>query len=251
MKINALIIDDEAPARALIREFLKGHPSIADVEECADGFEGVKAIQERKPDLVFLDIQMPKINGLEMLEILESDLLPSVIFVTAHDEYALRAFEVNAVDYLLKPVARERFDMAVQKALSRIQAGSGNQREVEGLVSMEVRGPRWLDRLVVKAGGDIHIIAEEDVLCMEAQDDYVLICTEKDAFLKKKTLKYFEQRLDPSVFVRIHRSFLVRVDAIQRIEPYSKDAFIATLKNGRKISVSKQGYASLRKRFDF
>lgn len=251
MEINVLIVDDEAPARTLIREFLKGHPSIANVQECADGFEGVKTMQEIKPDLVFLDIQMPKINGLEMLEILEPDLLPSVIFVTAHDEYALKAFEVNAVDYLLKPVARERFDMALEKALSRIREGTGNQREVKGLVSMEGPGPRWLDRMVVRAAGDIHIIAQEDVLCMEAQDDYVLICTEKDEFLKKKTLKFYEQKLDPSVFIRIHRSFLVRADAIQRIEPYSKDTFIAILKNDRKISVSKQGYAGLRKRFDF
>lgn len=251
MGINVLIVDDEAPARTLIREFLKGHPSIANVQECADGFEGVKTMQEIKPDLVFLDIQMPKINGLEMLDILEPDLLPSVIFVTAHDEYALRAFEVNAVDYLLKPVARERFDMALEKALSRIREGTGNQAEVKGLVSMEGPGSRWLDRMVVRAAGDIHIIAQEDVLCMEAQDDYVLICTEKDEFLKKKTLKFYEQKLDPSVFIRIHRSFLVRADAIQRIEPYSKDTFVAILKNGRKISVSKQGYAGLRKRFDF
>jgi two-component system, LytTR family, response regulator len=251
MKINALIIDDEAPARMLIREFLKLHPSVTSIGECTDGFEGAKAIQERKPDLVFLDIQMPKLSGLEMLEILDADSLPSVIFVTAHDDYALKAFEVNAVDYLMKPVAQERFDLAVRKALARIRKGTGNQREVSSLVGMEGAGPKWLDRIVARADGEIHLIAEEDICCLEARDDYVLICTEKEEFLKKKTLKFYEQKLDPSRFTRVHRSFLVRVDTIQRIEPYSKDAFVAILKSGRKIGVSKQGYASLRKQFDF
>jgi two-component system, LytTR family, response regulator len=252
MRYKAIIIDDEAPARAIIREFLKNHPNVSCAGECMDGFEGARAIQQHKPDLVFLDIQMPRINGLEMLEILDPDSLPSVIFVTAHDDYALKAFELNAVDYLLKPLARDRFDQALVKALERMQQGRGNQDQVMGMMESGAAGRRqWLDRIVVRSGSEIHLVPEEEILCVEAQDDYVLVCTRDEEFLKKKTLKYYEGKLDPEYFLRVHRSFIVRFTAIQRIEAYSKDAYLALLKNGRKISVSKQGYAALKRQFDF
>lgn len=252
MSYKTIIIDDEAPARAIVREFMKSHPELECIMECADGFEGARAIQQHRPELVFLDIQMPRISGLEMLEILDPDTLPSVIFITAHDAFALKAFEFNAVDYLLKPVARERFDEAVLRAVERIRRGMGNQAGLTDLMESGTAGRQeWLDRIVVRSGGEIHLVPQEDICYIEARDDYVLICTNDGEYLKKKTLKFYEGKLDPGAFLRVHRSFIVRFSAVKRIEPYSKDAFLALLKNGRKISVSRQGYAALRKQFDF
>ncbi len=251
MNHKVIIIDDEAPARAIIREYLCHHEGLICVEECRDGFEGAKAIQTHKPDLVFLDIQMPKISGLEMLEVLDMEAMPFIIFTTAHDEFAIRAFELNAVDYLLKPIARKRFDHAVEKVLERIRGGQDGRGRLLKMMEMDDPGKSWLDRIVLKSGNEIHLIPEEEVCCIEAQDDYVLVCTSREEYLKKKTLKYYEGKLNPAMFLKVHRSFIVRIDAIQRLEPYSRDAYVAFLKNGRKISVSKQGYAALKEVFDF
>ena len=251
-KYHALIIEDEAPARELIRHYLENHHGIELAGECSDGFEGAKQISGLKPDLIFLDIQMPRISGFEMLELLDENSMPLIIFTTAYDQFAIRAFEFNALDYLLKPIARERFDQAVSRALAQLDAGSNQSQAIQKVLEKPPAGDGFIDRIVLRSGAGIHVIPQEDILCLEAQDDYVLIYTaQKEEFLKKKTLKYYEEHLDPVRFLRVHRSCIVAIDAIQKIEAYSKDAWVACLKNGQKMPVSKAGYASLRKTFDF
>lgn len=249
-KFKALIIEDELPARDLLKLFLNDFPEIEVVGECPDGFEGAKAITKHKPDLVFLDIQMPRINGFEMLELIDAEQLPLVIFTTAYDQFALKAFEFNALDYLLKPIALPRFKQAVEKALASLKAGHSDAGQISKLLETGLGAGTYIDRIVLKSGEGFHIIHQEDIFYIEAQDDYVLIATENEEYLKKKTLKFYEKNLDPSLFVRVHRSFLVHINVIQKIEPYSKDAFIGILKNGRKISISKSGYSELRKTFN-
>ncbi|HSV87119.1 MAG TPA: LytTR family transcriptional regulator DNA-binding domain-containing protein [Bacteroidales bacterium] len=248
-KVTTIIIDDEKPARDLIRIFLTEFPQIELIAECIDGFEGIKAIGQYKPDLVFLDIQMPRLNGFEMLELLDDEEFPVVIFTTAYDQYAIKAFDHNAIDYLLKPISANRFKQSVEKALQilKVQKESGGRRK-KTIETTALPG-KYLERVVLRTSQGLQIIPEHLILYVEAADDYVKICTANDTFLKKKTLKYFEENLDPDFFVKVHRSYLIRIDAIRKIEPYSKDAFIAKLKNGQKVSVSKSGYANLKQFF--
>jgi two-component system LytT family response regulator len=245
MKIKTIIIDDEPLARTITREYLQGYPHIDIVAECNDGFEGVKAITQHKPDLIFLDIQMPKINGFEMLELLDPP--PPVIFTTAFDEYAIKAFEAHAIDYLLKPYNKERFDKAMQKWLERHQ-----QEDVPVVRELieEVRQPEERTRIVVRESGNIRIIPVRDVQYLEAYDDYVKIHTAKEMFLKKKTMSFYENSLDGNEFIRVHRSYIVQLSQITRIEPMEKDSYVALLKSGAKIPLSKSGYARLRKVLD-
>ncbi|TMI91938.1 MAG: response regulator [Bacteroidetes bacterium] len=239
MKI--IIVDDEPLARSIIREYLQKYPELEIVQECSDGFEGVKAIQQHQPDLIFLDIQMPKINGFEMLELL--DERPAVIFTTAFDEYAIRAFEAHAIDYLLKPFNQERFDKAIQKW--RDQAG-GAQKNTNELLETASQSPSQSQRVVVKTGSKIKIIPAQDIFFLEAADDYVKVHTQEGSFLKNKTMNHFEKTLDPQQFVRSHRSYIVNVQQITRIDPYEKDNHIAILKSGGRVPVSRNGYAKLR-----
>ena len=239
MKI--IIVDDEPLARSIIREYLQKYPELEIVQECSDGFEGVKAIQQHQPDLIFLDIQMPKINGFEMLELL--DERPAVIFTTAFDEYAIRAFEAHAIDYLLKPFNQERFDKAIQKW--RDQAG-GAQKNTNELLETASQSPSQSRRVVVKTGSKIKIIPAQDIFFLEAADDYVKVHTQEGSFLKNKTMNHFEKTLDPQQFVRSHRSYIVNVQQITRIDPYEKDNHIAILKSGGRVPVSRNGYAKLR-----
>lgn len=241
--IKAVIIDDEPLARSIICEYLDHYPQITVIQECNDGFEGAKSIIQLNPDVVFLDVQMPKINGFEMLELL--DKRPAVIFTTAFDEYAIRAFEQHAVDYLLKPVSKARFDKAITKFLDRQQLQS-EQENTRQLLQHLGSPNQCLERIVVKTGQKIKIIPVADLIYLAADDDYVRIHTTDGAFLKNKTMAVFEQELDPAAFLRVHRSYIVRLDAIARLEPYEKDSYIAVLKNGDKISVSKAGYARLK-----
>jgi two-component system LytT family response regulator len=238
--IRTILIDDEPLARSIVREYLHSYADIEVIHECSDGFEGVKTITQHKPDLIFLDIQMPKINGFEMLELIENP--PSVIFTTAFDEYALKAFEAHAIDYLLKPFSKERFDKAMQKWLQR-----NNQPSKAGVVlPEEIRQPEERNRVVVKENGNIRIIPVHDILYMEAYDDYVKIFTSKEMFLKKKTMSFYESSLDPSQFVRVHRSYMIQLSQLTRIEPLEKDTHIALLKNGTRIPLSKTGYSKLK-----
>jgi two-component system, LytTR family, response regulator len=239
--IKVVVIDDEPLARSIVLEYLQSHDEIKVVQECNDGFEGVKAIAQHKPDLVFLDIQMPKINGFEMLELLESP--PPVIFTTAFDEYAIKAFEAHAIDYLLKPFSKERFDKALQKWLQQHQQLPG---KISPALPEGIRQPEEKNRIVVKEGGNIRIIPVHEILYVEAYDDYVKIYTTKEMFLKKKTMSFYESSLDPEQFVRVHRSYIIQLAQLTRIEPLEKDSHIALLKNGTRIPLSKSGYVKLK-----
>lgn len=238
---KAILIDDEPLARQLVRAFLKDYEQVSVLAECSDGYEGFKAIQDHKPDLIFLDIQMPKLNGFEMLELLDEP--PAVIFTTAFDEYALKAFEAHAIDYLLKPITKERFDKAMQKWLA--QAAANQQPKVESLLQNNIYDG-YQHRIVVKDNGLIRIIPEQDIHYIEANDDYIKIVTKNGSYLKKSTLSHVEQSLDPQQFVRVHRSYLVPVGQLLRIEPYEKESHVALLQCGAKVTVSKSGMAKLK-----
>ncbi|MBL0356880.1 MAG: LytTR family transcriptional regulator DNA-binding domain-containing protein [Chitinophagaceae bacterium] len=239
---KVLLIDDEPLARMVALEYLQSFPQLTVVQECNNGFEGVKAIQLHQPDLIFLDIQMPKINGFEMLELVEQP--PAVIFTTAFDEFALKAFEAHAVDYLLKPFSKERFDKAVNKWLEQhTNAGAGNTQQ---LLATVAHSPAQNNRIVVKNGSKIKIIPISEVFYLEAADDYVKVHTADGYFLKSKTMGHFEDTLDAAIFCRCHRSYLINTQYITRIDPYEKDSHIAVLKNGMKVPVSRSGYGKLR-----
>ena len=236
-----IIIDDEPLARSSVKEYLQRYPESEIAQECNDGFEGIKAIQQYEPDLIFLDIQMPKINGFEMLELLDQP--PAVIFTTAFDEYAIKAFEAHAVDYLLKPFNQERFNKAIQKWKEQ---ASSSQKNTNELLETASQSPAQSQRIVVKTGSKIKIIPVHDVHFLEAADDYVKVHTQEGSFLKNKTMNHFERTLDGQQFVRSHRSFIVNVQQITRIDPYEKDNHIAILKSGAKVPVSRNGYVKLR-----
>jgi len=239
--MKAVLIDDELLARSIVKEYLQSYPDIEVVAACNDGFEGLKAIQQHKPDLIFLDIQMPKINGFEMLELLEEPV--SVIFTTAFDEYAMQAFEKHAVDYLLKPFSKDRFDKALQKWMqlhhTRPVADQTNAllESVSGLQS---------NRVIVKDAAKIRIIPLAQIQYLEAADDYVKIHTAEGSFLKNKTMQFFESQLNAQQFVRIHRSYIVNISLITRIDPYEKDSHLVILSGGKKLPVSKSGYVKLK-----
>jgi two-component system LytT family response regulator len=239
---KALIIDDEPLARMVVQEYLQPFKNIEVMQECNDGFEGIKAIMQHQPDLIFLDVQMPKINGFEMLELV--DKAPAVIFTTAFDEYAIKAFETHAVDYLLKPFSKERFEKAVEKFLSQTPAQS--EKQTEELLETAAQSPAQHDRIVVKTGTKVKIIPIQDVQYLSADDDYVSVHTQEGSFLKNKTMSFFEKALDENQFVRVHRSYIVKVQEITRIDPYEKDSHIAILRSGAKVPVSKAGYARLK-----
>jgi two-component system, LytTR family, response regulator len=240
--IRAIIIDDEVLARSLVKEYLQDFSGIELVAECNDGFEGVKAIAQHNPDLIFLDIQMPKISGFEMLELIDAP--PGVIFTTAFDEFALKAFETHAVDYLLKPFSRKRFAQAIEKFL---QQKNISQKKTLPLLLEEVSHSQMQsNRVVVKIGNKIKIIPVHEINYLEAADDYVTICTVEGSYLKNKTMGSFEKMLDGQLFIRTHRSFIVNVQQITRIEPNEKESYWAVLKDGKRIPVSKSGYARLR-----
>ncbi len=241
--IKAIIVDDEPLARLIVKEYLQKYPEIEMVQECSDGFEGLKAIQTIQPDLIFLDIQMPKINGFEMLELIDKP--PAVIFTTAFDEYAIKAFENHATDYLLKPFSQERFGKAIQKWMEQ-QNSTVKAKQTQSLLESVSQTPPQNQRIVVKTGTKIKIIPVEDVLYMEAADDYVKIHTKEGSFLKNKTMGHFESILDVQQFVRTHRSYIVNIHQVTRIDPYEKENYLALLKSGAKVPVSKTGYSKLR-----
>lgn len=240
--IKALIIDDEPLARSLVKEYLKSFNDIHILQECNDGFEGVKAIAQHQPDLIFLDIQMPKINGFEMLELVENP--PAVIFTTAFDEFAMKAFEAHAVDYLLKPFSKDRFEKALQKWLNL--RSSQTTSPTKDFLENRTTQPEEHTRVVVKKGSNIVIIPVHQIQYLEAYDDYVKIHTKEGMNLKKKTMSYFESVLEASQFVRVHRSYIINLQELTRIEPMEKDNHIALLKSGMQIPLSQSGYTKLK-----
>jgi two-component system LytT family response regulator len=236
--MKVLIIDDEPLARMMVKEYLRSYPDIIVAEECNDGFEGLKAIQHHHPDLIFLDIQMPKITGFEMLELVDHP--PLVIFTTAYEEYAIRAFEAHAADYLLKPFSKDRFDKAMQKL--HVQT-AGAAASIAG-AALQLPGTQ--NRVVVKDKGKIKIIPIAKLQYLEAADDYVKLQTADGCFLKKRTMQYFEDSLPRDEFIRIHRSYIINAQLITRIDPHEKDAHLVLLTTGARLPVSKAGYARLK-----
>jgi two-component system LytT family response regulator len=234
-----IIIDDEPLARSIVKEYLQSYDDVDIVAECNDGFEGMKAIQQYEPELIFLDIQMPKINGFEMLELIESP--PAVIFTTAFDEFAIKAFELNAVDYLLKPFSKERFDKAFLKFRQPL-----NIKPPHDVLETAAQSPAQQNRVVVKDGNKIKIIPVTQIHYLEAADDYVKIVTASGTFLKKRTMNFFEQSLSEYQFARIHRSYIVNTHLITRIDPYEKDSHMVLLNTGARLQVSKSGYSKLK-----
>ena len=248
-KIKILIIDDETPARELIKHYLKEVDSIEVIAECADGFSGLKVITAMKPDLVFLDIQMPRLTGIEMVEVLTEK--PEIIFTTAYDQFAIRAFELNAVDYLMKPFPKRRFLDAVNKAIEKIRSGKGNKEPASQLLSKKPETSSPVNRIVVRKGNAINLIPVEQIRYVEAQDDYVMIFHSSGKALKQQTMKFYEDNLPKADFVRIHRSYIVKVEAIKGIEPYGKDNHIAILHSCDKLPVSRVGYKRLKTELNF
>jgi two-component system, LytTR family, response regulator len=249
MSIRTLIIEDEEPARDIVKSYLKKYRDIELIGECADGFSGVKAVNEMKPDLLFLDIQLPKLTGFEILELVEHS--PVIVFTTAYDQFALKAFEMNATDYLLKPFSSERFETAMQKALDKLKSKKSEEPVIKKLVETVDEKSEVIDRVVVKTGTKIKVIPADKIMYIEAQDDYVMIYAEESKHLKEKTMKYFETHLDKSQFIRIHRSFIVNVNYIVQLEHFSKENYLVILKNGAKLKVSDSGYKNLKSRLNF
>jgi two-component system, LytTR family, response regulator len=245
-KIRAVIVDDEELARQILREYLGHHPNIELIAECANGFEAVKTVTEQKPDLVFLDIQMPKLDGFEVLELMGAGTA-AVIFVTAYDSYAIRAFDVHAVDYLLKPIGRDRFEAALGRASERLGGSKTPAMPPGPELAAAARPPQqYLDRIPVRDGVRVFIIPVVKLDYAEAQDDYVELTAEGKKHLKQQTISSLESALDPARFLRIHRSYIVNLERVTRIEPYAKESHVAVLSNGATLPVSRAGYARLR-----
>ena len=243
-KIKTIIIDDESLARTITKDYLSPKNELEIIAECSNGFEAIKKINELKPDMIFLDIQMPKLNGFEVLELLEEH--PVIIFTTAYDNYAIKAFEVNAADYLLKPFSEERFNEALGKAFTHLADKEKQKAIIKNLIEHNDDERDFLERVVIKKGKKVSIIPSEQIKWLEAQDDYVMIHTDKEKYLKNKTMKYFEQHLDPNMFIRVHRSHLISIDYIQHLEQNEKDSYKVILKNDQHLPVSKTGLVKLK-----
>jgi two-component system, LytTR family, response regulator len=239
--LRLIVVDDEPLARSVVREYAAGDRTLEIVADCANGFEAVKAVAEQKPDLVLLDVQMPKLDGFEVLELLGRD--QPVIFITAYDQYALRAFEVHAVDYLLKPFSAERFQEAIGRARERLRAKAAIP--VDDLVrdAKPKSGPA--ERVLIRDGANVHVLPVDAIDYVEAQDDYVAFKSAGKQYLKDQTLSAVETALDPARFVRIHRSFILNIDRISKVELYAKDSRVAILRDGSRLPVSRTGYARL------
>lgn len=245
-KWKALIVDDEELARKLLREMLASHSEVDVVGECANGMEAVKAAAERKPDLLFLDVQMPKLTGFDVLELIDRGNL-AVIFVTAYDQYAMKAFDVHAVDYLLKPFSRERFEAALERAKAQ---GPRKAMAAAELAAAARPAGQFAERIVVKDGTKVTLIPVAKLDYAEALDDYVSLVSEGKKHLKQQTISGLAMALDPDLFVRIHRSYIVNLERVSRIEPYGKDSKVAILNNGAKLPVSRTGYTRLKQLLD-
>ena len=245
--IRCIAVDDEKWALDLLADNIRQIPYLDLVARCKNTREVSEVIHKEKIDIIFLDVQMPKVTGFEMLELLEEP--PAVIFTTAFDDYAIKAFDAHAVDYLLKPFSPERFNQAVEKFLQQ-NAIPESKKTTKELLETVSKTEEKLDRIVVKTGTKIRIIPEQDILFLEAEGDYINIHTPEGRFLKTKTMQYFEDALDPKKFVRIHRSYIIQLAQITKIEPYEKDTHTVVLKNGARLPVSRNGYGKLKQALD-
>ncbi len=241
--MRVIIVDDEALARGVVREYLDQHPDVQVVAECANGFEAVKAIAELEPDLVVLDIQMPRLDGFEVVELAAGKA--RFIFATAFDQYAIRAFEFHALDYLLKPFSQQRLDQALAHA--RANLGNASVAQAETAVAREaVARNQPLSRVLIRDGAKVHVIASEKIEYIEAQDDYVQIRSEGRSYLKNQSMAQLEGQLAPEQFLRIHRSYMVNIECVCRIEQATRDSHVAILKDGSRLPISRTGYQKIR-----
>jgi two-component system LytT family response regulator len=248
-RLRIVIVDDEPLARAVVREYLAAHADVTIVGECGNGFDAVKVVTDLAPDLMLLDVQMPKLDGFEVIELLGRAV--PVIFTTAYDQYALRAFDVHAVDYLLKPFSAERLGAALSRARTRLSSGAAEEGEaaldVAALVAAARPRQGPLERVLIRDGAQVHVLPVERIDFVEAQDDYVSFVAEGKSYLKDQTMAAVEAALDPARFVRVHRSYLLNIERIARVELYAKDSRVAILRDGRRLPVSRAGYARLAK----
>jgi len=240
--LKIAIVDDEAPARAILREYLGREPHVEVVAECGNGFEAVQAVTHMKPDVLLLDVQMPKLDGFEVLELIERDV--AVVFVTAYDQYALKAFEVHAVDYLLKPFGPERLTEALERVRERLAKGK-IAPAAEPLAGRLQSGRTPITRVLIRDGASVHIVPLAKIDYAEAQDDYVAIHAERRTYLKEQTMAQMEAMLDPRQFVRIHRSYLLNIDRLAKVEATDTDSRVAILRDDTRLPVSRSGYARL------
>ena len=243
--MNVIIVDDEKPARDLVRSFLSQHDEFVIIDEADNGFDGCLKINKHKPDLVFLDVQMPKLTGIEMLDLLEKPL-PQIVFSTAYDQFAVQAFEKNAIDYLLKPYNQERFDKALSKLISTsVPSVNEDPPDYEQLGNLDESN--ILKRIPVRSGSRIHVLRLEDIRYIEAQDDYIQLHSSKGKFLKQNTMKYMEENLPADQFVRIHRSFILNIGYLNQLEVYDRHGYTAILSENEKLPVSRTGAVKLKK----
>ena len=248
-KIRTVLVDDEQLARQVLREFISAHADLEIAAECSNGFEAVKAVADQKPDLLFLDVQMPKLDGFEVLELIGNET--AVVFVTAYDNYAIKAFEVHAVDYLLKPFSAERFNAALTRAKQRLSGGAPQKSPAAADLAASARPPaQYLDRVAVREGSQVSIIPVSKLDYAEAQDDYVALASAGKKHLKQQTISNLEASLDPTRFLRVHRSYIVNLERVSKVEPYGKDTHVAVLSTGVQIPVSRAGYARLKSFLD-
>jgi two-component system, LytTR family, response regulator len=238
-KIRVLIVDDEPIARRGIRLQLKGEPEIEIVGECADGMEAVAAIKTKSPDLVFLDVQMPEMDGFEVIEAVGVERMPRVIFVTAYDQYTLRAFEVHALDYLLKPFDRDRFVKALNHAKSSLQRGEFNHQLIR-LLDDRLAARKPLERLVIKSGGRIYFLNVEEVDWIEAADNYVDLHVGRESHLLRETISGLAARLDPARFLRIRHSTIVNIERVKELRPLFRGEYLIVLRDGTELTSSRR-----------
>ncbi len=244
-KIKTIIIDDETLGRDLIREYLQNHPEVIIQDECKDAQEALSAIEKHDPDLLFLDIQLPEINGFELLQML--DKIPHVIFSTAYNQYAIKAFEINAVDYLLKPYTQERFDKALERVERQIENSNQVDRNIINFIKDSVPAKRFLKRILVKESDRIIIINVQDICWIEAREDYVNIHIKGEEYLLHQSLSTLERKLDPDLFIRVHRSYIINFELIKELQPWSNNRLKCILKDGSEIILSRSGTQRLRK----
>jgi two-component system LytT family response regulator len=243
-KLRVIIVEDEKPARDLVKAYLNDYDNLELVAECEDGFCGVKAINNNKPDLVFLDIQMPKLSGFEVLELL--DEMPEVIFTTAFDQYAIKAFELSAVDYLMKPFSRQRFKEALNKVFARQQQNISLPNNITKLSETIKNSTETIERMFIKTGNKIDKVDIKDIIQIIAQDDYVDVITKDKKYLKKETMNYLEKALPSNMFSRVHRSHIININHINKIEKYGKESYAVILKDGSSANVSKSRIKELK-----
>lgn len=243
-KLRVIIVEDEKPARELVKAYLKDFDNLELIEECADGFCGVKAINNSKPDLIFLDIQMPKLSGFEMLELI--DEMPEIIFTTAFDQYAIKAFEHSATDYLMKPFSRQRFKEAIDKVFARFDQNKKQPEKIGKLSETIKKNTETIERMFIKTGNKIDMVNVKDIIQIIAQDDYVEVVTTNKKYLKKETMNYLEGVLPPTVFSRIHRSHIININHINKIEKYGKESYVVILKDGGNVNISKSRIKGLK-----